>query len=385
MFTGLKVWWLSYQLSSSGDEDALKVEAREVAARALGELGSRMAVKPLVKALADYFVSTAAATALGQLGDTRAIEPLIKALVGCSRKAAAKALTRLGEPKWEPLIRGDLEDFSRLAASGDPRFVEPLIKQLREGDAYVRHAAATMCRWMGGGASAYNPGISRAAAEALGKLGDRRAVEPLITALGDTRFSSDPDVCQAAARALGQLGDRRAVEPLITALGGGSCNVRKIAAEALGQLGDPRAVGPLVKAVEYEVPSVRLAAAEALARLGEAKWKPLIRGDFEDFARLAASVDPRFVEHLIEALGSRHKDDRRSAARALTGLLTSASSPVISLSRWQTLHKVITTHHEDQGGTMWMTTAAPGLTARVMFIWDDDRTSWFRTPTPGSV
>ena len=51
----------------------------------------------------------------------------------------------------------------------------------------------------------------RAAAEALGQLGDKRAVEPLIAALQD----DVENVRQAAAEALGQLGDERAVEPLI--------------------------------------------------------------------------------------------------------------------------------------------------------------------------
>jgi HEAT repeat protein len=54
-----------------------------------------------------------------------------------------------------------------------------------------------------------------AAAEALAKLGDPRAVEPLIRALGDI----DSDVRGSAARALAKLGDPRAVEPLVRALG----------------------------------------------------------------------------------------------------------------------------------------------------------------------
>ena len=52
------------------------------------------------------------------------------------------------------------------------------------------------------------------AARALGKLGDIRAVEPLVAALED----EDYGVAMAAAEALGALGDSRAVEPLIAAL-----------------------------------------------------------------------------------------------------------------------------------------------------------------------
>ncbi len=60
------------------------------------------------------------------------------------------------------------------------------------------------------------PGVCRDAAEALGQLGDIRAVEPLSAALKD----SDKYVCQKAADALGQLGDARAVEPCSTRLCG---------------------------------------------------------------------------------------------------------------------------------------------------------------------
>lgn len=47
---------------------------------------------------------------------------------------------------------------------------------------------------------------------ALGKIGDTRAVEPLITALDDR------DAQGAAIQALGQIGDTRAVGPLVMVL-----------------------------------------------------------------------------------------------------------------------------------------------------------------------
>jgi HEAT repeat protein len=102
--------------------------------------------------------------------------------------------------------------------------------------------------------------VRQDAAEAIGKLGDRRAVEPLIEALGDWRKDVDEyaakmlhltmaDLTQtevhvgmAAAEALGKLGDRRAVAPLIKALTHRFEDVGKTAAEALTKLGDPRSV-----------------------------------------------------------------------------------------------------------------------------------------------
>jgi HEAT repeat protein len=87
------------------------------------------------------------------------------------------------------------------------------------------------------------------AAIELGEIGDSRAVEPLIKALGD----KDEYVREAATKALGMIADVRAVEPLIEVLWDEdqlvhpSEYVRYYAAEALGNIGDTRAVEPLIK------------------------------------------------------------------------------------------------------------------------------------------
>jgi HEAT repeat protein len=71
------------------------------------------------------------------------------------------------------------------------------------------------------------------AAEALGRLGDPAAVEPLLAALSD-----EASVVRAwAARALGQLGDLQAFEPLLATLSDEDSFVRTWAAEALGRSG----------------------------------------------------------------------------------------------------------------------------------------------------
>ena len=109
------------------------------------------------------------------------------------------------------------------------------------------------------------------AANALGKLGDRRAVDSLIGALEWDRNLDSSDrgrVCIAAAQALGKLGDHRAVEPLITVLNNYGY-VADSAAEALGELGDRRAVEPLMLAFLNTEGSIREKAANALARIDE--------------------------------------------------------------------------------------------------------------------
>ncbi len=101
-----------------------------------------------------------------------------------------------------------------LGRLGDARAVEPLIGVLRSEP------------------PDYSKRIRGMAAEALGSLGDPRAVEPLIGALGDPGFTSSD-----AMYALVNIGEP-AVESLIAALGDGerSEQVRADAAEALGRI-----------------------------------------------------------------------------------------------------------------------------------------------------
>lgn len=129
------------------------------------------------------------------------------------------------------------------------------------------------------------------AAEVLGDIGDKRAVEPLIDALRDADYT----VQWSAAEALGKIGDKRAVEPLITTLKTGDEYLRKRAAEALGDIGDKRAVEPLINALKDEDESVRSSAAEALGNIG----------------------DVRAVEPLIDALKDEDWYVQYNAAKAL--------------------------------------------------------------------
>jgi len=70
------------------------------------------------------------------------------------------------------------------------------------------------------------------AAEALARLGDEEAVEPLILALSD----EDWRVRQKAAWALGQIGDQRALVPLRRALMNEREGVKEIIMEALDRI-----------------------------------------------------------------------------------------------------------------------------------------------------
>jgi len=116
------------------------------------------------------------------------------------------------------------------------------------------------------------------AAEALGRIGDLRAVEPLILALED----SAAEVRWVTARSLGMLGDRQAVKPLLKALEDEERWVRQGAAWALGEIRDPGAVEHLLRALSDAKKGVRMSAAEALGKIGDTRAAGPLRTARED-------------------------------------------------------------------------------------------------------
>ena len=100
-------------------------------------------------------------------------------------------------------------------------------------------------------------GLARAAADVK--------VDDLVRAVTD---DTNYKVRVQAALVLGKLGDPRAVQPLIKALADQNKTVRGIAASALGQLGDAAAVDPLRGLLRRETdPFVRGQAEKAMAAL----------------------------------------------------------------------------------------------------------------------
>ncbi len=72
------------------------------------------------------------------------------------------------------------------------------------------------------------------------------------------------DVGACAAEALGSIGDQRAVEPLIDAIKNADWALWPPAAKSLGQIGDPRAVPVLKSLLKDSNTSIKNAASEAL-------------------------------------------------------------------------------------------------------------------------
>jgi HEAT repeat protein len=175
--------------------------------------------------------------------------------------------------------------------------------------------------------------VRQKAAEALGRMGDVRAVEPLILALKD----SESDVAADAAGALGKIGDVRAVEPLVLALKDLDNDFRKQVAWALGKIGDARAIETLIGALKDSDEYVRREAGEALKGLkpeaisseADKSLLPMLMEELKDWrtqvreasAMLLGKIgDVQAVEPLILALKDSDYDVRWDAAEALGGI-----------------------------------------------------------------
>lgn len=106
-------------------------------------------------------------------------------------------------------------------------------------------------------------------AEALGEIGDTRAVEPLIEALQD----SNEDVRRESVRSLGDLKDKRAVDPLLPLLKEAKSWTKSSVIEALGKIADPRAIRPLIDQLGDEHHWQEVVA--VLGRIGAPALEPL--------------------------------------------------------------------------------------------------------------
>lgn len=169
--------------------------------------------------------------------------------------------------------------------------------------------------------SAGNAAEQIRAAERLARLGDARAVGPLIDALTSAK---DLQVRIKAAEALGVLRDRHAVEPLIEASRAPDAGLRTAAVSALGLIGDHVAAEALFVAVRDNEPAVREAGLRSLGAFGisvERVSSDLSSSNWQVRAAavttLARLGDRGAVPPIVSALKDNDSRVRSEAARAL--------------------------------------------------------------------
>lgn len=197
-----------------------------------------------------------------------------------------------------------------------------------------------------------DPAVAYEAVEALGEIGDPAAAGPLTEALTGDKYSGlrwkaaealtqigtesvpylinalenpDEDVRWKAAISLGEIGDRRAIDPLISLLGDEDRFVRSRAAYALGIMGE-LVIQPLAEVLSTEKnPDLRLGAVMALGRIqADPATRLLIRattdssGDVRQEAMTALAATGREgLLVLLDALKFAEKREKINIIRVL--------------------------------------------------------------------
>lgn len=197
-----------------------------------------------------------------------------------------------------------------------------------------------------------DPAVAYEAVEALGEIGDPAAAGPLTEALTGDKYSGlrwkaaealtqigtesvpylinalenpDEDVRWKAAISLGEIGDRRAIDPLISLLGDEDRFVRSRAAYALGIMGE-QVIQPLAEVLSTEKnPDLRLGAVMALGRIqADPATRLLIRattdssGDVRQEAMTALAATGREgLLVLLDALKFAEKREKINIIRVL--------------------------------------------------------------------
>lgn len=270
-------------------------------------------------------------------------------------------------------------------------FVEHHIKTLREAKSWPERANAAEKLGQIGHVRAVLPMISvlqdasedrevkSVAILSLGKIRDKRAIGPLIEALGlqdpvsgqplaDTLVQFGEAVLEPlmkvlssskresqrfwAARILGGLKTNRATSPLLNALNDHSPKVRSEAALALGHLGAHEAVHPLSKMLlEESVPLVRDAAADALGNIADDRALTALKealADLDYAARQRAmealeKMGEKAVPFFLEALQGESKEAAAQAAAALERMGVVATwIEDLGREKWQNAFELLT-------------------------------------------
>jgi HEAT repeat protein len=400
----LTLWWNLWQLRAANPATRMK------AAETLGRGADRRAVPALLEALPDQHNNTSALrtsiiTALGQAGDARAVPALTGMLSSAQALAAVRALGNIGHESAVEALKAVLHSpvrsmreaaITALNQIGSPRGLEALLARLPLEDPVVQKyyllpavdrllslhpdqvgrvgvhywiAAENWEKCVSLGAPAVQPLIDELqkgnynVVAPLGRIGDQRAIQPLVDALhganellvtrivealvkiGSSQvlaplsamlfLSEDNHIRETIAGGLEKLGyqpdqtragasywiarlnwdkcaavGEPAVEPLIAALERderlrpGGRLVSEFAARALGQIGSPHAVRALTAKLDHFNRPTSLAASAALAAIGQ----PAVEGLLE---ALPSPHNPEHFQMIVRTLGQIH--DPRSS------------------------------------------------------------------------
>lgn len=269
-------------LSAQLEREKLR-EVKGAIAKLLGTLKDPASVDPLVSAI-DFGNTDASgnamnreiANALGQIGDSQSIPPMLRLLGSRDPYTRIEAINALGALKAksavEPLLEIIAEErepfivkkaIQALGEIGDPRAIPALVPLLfKENRGLSFYAESSFALFQ----------IGRPASDAV--LAVLRGEDKKVLGWARENGVMTPAIYAKAAQLAGDFRDRRAEQALISQLGFRSqfidvqLFVRIRAADALGRLRSSAAVGRLEAMLDEEEQPAREEYIRALARIG---------------------------------------------------------------------------------------------------------------------
>lgn len=216
-----------------------------------------------------------AAVLSAQTAEQKAPKPAVKRSTAAAAKSPAKAPAKpAAKPAARPAAKAAVKEEQKPAEKAQEKPAQPAVSPFDEAM---------------GKLSAQDPLLRRQGAEALARLRDQRAVQPLMKRLTD----ADPAVRAAAVDALCQLTAREAT-PKVTELllKDPAAAVRQQAAGSLSFMMDQAAGPALIKAMKDKELAVRYAAANTLGAMRYAPAEEAMIDALSDekMRRIAISV-----------------------------------------------------------------------------------------------
>ena len=289
--------------------------ARAKVAITLGHIADPRAVEPLMVAMqdTDNNVRISAISSLGSIGDARAAEALILALGDKNEEVRHSAIRSLEKIHLDARVQNE---FLTVLIDSDPRIRRFAVQKLDElgwqpddkeaGGVYwaTKHVWQNCIRI---GAPAVEALLSEFSlepvseiVEALAKIGDTRAIQPLIdfsTTKVNHESNQRAQIRRTIAAILGTFGEP-IITPILLALQKPiySENARLLES-SLGEIKDIQAVEPLIAIVTQNKPGHRDAAI-ALGKIGDKRAVEALRFALQDKNR-----DREVHEVVSEALG----------------------------------------------------------------------------------
>ncbi len=281
--------------------------ANQKIASALGAIGDKQAITPLIrlmKVTKNLYVKRAAIRSLGQLKAKEAVDPLLEILNDVDvhktiRANAVFALGEIGDPKVVPnLVKALYQEKAfffahanlALVKIGEPA-VDLLIQTMNGKNKEVN-------RILEGNVEVLKGALEANAAQVLGDIGSEKAVEPLSAMVEKiSKWDSDNKliVMTRLISALGDIGYKGAVKSIVKYLDTKFWDVATVVCNSLIFIGDRSVVPELFKYASEgdRHPRVRVPMIEAIGNLGTDK-------DIEQLKALKEKFKDRTLTPIIE-------------------------------------------------------------------------------------